>query len=290
LQPSRWLPAALLTLGLSPFAVAAFPDDPEILHIGLVDALVKDLSPGRKSLLAKDFPDLVLEFTGLKSQTIQGDGPFDAARKLAEGKWHLTVLPGVEFAWAQAKDPKLRPLLLAINQQRAVHALLVAKKDSPLTGFADLKGKAVHLLKSREHCQLFTDKSAGGKPQEFFGKVVPAKNVEDALDNVLRGKVQAAVVDNVDLDVYKSIHPGRYDRVKVLAKSEPFPATVIAYYQGALSEGILKKLRAGMLKANESEKGKEAMADVRITAFEAVPEDFSQLLSSIAKAYPAPAK
>jgi hypothetical protein len=60
----------------------------------------------------------------------------------------------------------------------------------------------------------------------------------------------------------------------------------VAYYQGILGEGVLRKFRAGMVKANESEKGREAMTSVRITAFAPVPGDFPELLRTIAKAYP----
>jgi ABC-type phosphate/phosphonate transport system substrate-binding protein len=295
-QPHRWLLAAVVALGLSPCNLLPLPGragggaDPDVLEIGIVDSLVKDLSAGKREVLKKDFPDLVQEFAGLKSRVILGGSPFAAAQKLSAGQWHLAVLPGIEYAWAKGQDAKLQPLLAAINRQPTVHALVVVKKDSPAKGFADLKGKAIHVVKSREHCRLFLDKGAVGDAHGFFSKVSLASIAEDALDDVLRGKVQAAVVDNADLALYKDVNPGRFDRVKVLAESEPFPPTVIAYQKGALSDRVLEKLRAGMLKANGSERGRDVMSSVRITAFEPVPADFPQLLSSIVKAYPAPGK
>jgi ABC-type phosphate/phosphonate transport system substrate-binding protein len=303
LQLMRWFLPVVLSLGTisvtGQLAAAVLQSDktdpggrtdPEVMHIGIVDSLVKDLSPGRKEIVDTDFPILVKDFTGFKSRVLQGGDPFAAARKLASGKWHLGVFQGVEFAWAQAGDPKLRPLLVAINKEPTNHALLVTKKDSSLKGFADLKGKSVYLLKSRAHCRLFADKGAGGDAKSFFGKLTRTSAAEDALDDVLRGKVQAAVVDVTALELYKLVNPGRFERLKVLAKSEPFPPTVVAYYQGGLSDAVLRKFRAGMQKANESDKGKDAMSSVRITAFEAVPADFPKMLANIAKAYPAPGK
>jgi ABC-type phosphate/phosphonate transport system substrate-binding protein len=292
LQLARWLITALWMLGLGLFMPVAFPgqaDEPAVLHIGLVDSLVKDLAPGRRDLIDHDFPALVRDFTGLKSKVFQGGSPFTADKKLAQGQWHLAVLQGVEFAWVQAQDAKLRPLLVAINRQRYLHALLVAKKDSPAKGFADLKGKAVYVQPGREHCRLFADKGAGGNASTVF-KVTPAKNVEMALDDVLRSKLAAAVVDENALELYKQVNPGRFGHLKVLAKSEAFPPMVIAYRQGALGPGTLDKLRTGMLRANDSEKGREAMSSARITAFEPVPADFPKRLQAIAKAYPPPSK
>ena len=264
--------------------------DPEIIHVGIMDSFVKDLSPDRQRLLDSDFPEAVKEFTGFQSKVLKEGDPFVAAKKMAAGQWHFGVFQGVEFAWAQAKDAKLQPLLLAIGKQRAIHALLVAKKESSMSGFADLKGKSVYVLRSREHCRLFADKGAGGNAQQHFGKVMPTTNSEAALDDILRGKADAAVVDSVTLESYKDIQPGRYNRLKVLAKSEQFPATVIAYYQGVVSKPVVQKFRDGMLEANKTDKGRDTMSEFGITAFEAVPPDYAKPLSEITKAYPAPAK
>jgi ABC-type phosphate/phosphonate transport system substrate-binding protein len=295
-----WLRRAVLTLGLGLTAgivlnegagrgaFAQEPADPAVLHIGIVDSLVKDLTPARKDLLNDEFADMVREFAGYKSKTFQGGDPWTAARKLAKGEWHIAVLPGVEFAWAQTRDPKLQPVLMAINGTETVQAIVMAKKESPLSAFADLKGKKAHLVKGRIECQLYVDKAAQGAPEKFFGTMSIAKNEENALDDVLRGKVDAAVVDNTDLDFYKRLYPGRFAALKELARSETFPPTVIAYQQGTLGEATVKKLRAGMRKANGSDKGRDAMAHVRITAFEEVPANFAQRLSNIVKAYPPP--
>jgi len=153
---------------------------------------------------------------------------------------------------------------------------------------ADLKGQKVYVLKSREACRLFAEKGAGGNPSVFFGKLIPARIPEDALDDVLRGKVQAAIVDSAALEIYKEVNPGRYDRLRVAARSEPFPPTVVAYYEGALNDQELRQFRTGMMKANESEKGREAMSSVSITAFQAVPANLPEVLREIAKAYPPP--
>jgi ABC-type phosphate/phosphonate transport system substrate-binding protein len=292
----RLVPALLGVLWTTGWTPAAFGQpaqkrpDPDIIAIGIVDSLVEALSPGKRTVLDSELPSLVEEFTGLKSRALQGGDPLTASKKLAAGEWHLGLFQGVEFGWAQAKEAKLKPLLIAVNRQPTIHALLLAKNDSRLKGFGDVKGKDIHVLQGRVHCPLFAAKAAQGDIKKFFGQVIPTPSVEEALDDILLDKVQAAVVDDVSLQTYKDVHPGRFKRLKVLAKSEPFPPTVVAYYEGSLSENILKKFRTGMLKANESARGREAMADVRITAFEAVPTDFQQLLSSVVKAYPPPAK
>ena len=75
-----------------------------------------------------------------------------------------------------------------------------------------------------------------------------------------------------------------------LAKSEPFPTAVVGYRQGKLSDKVLTQFKTGMLKANDSEKGRDVMANFSITSFEPVAEDYPKQLSAILKAYPVPGK
>jgi ABC-type phosphate/phosphonate transport system substrate-binding protein len=257
-----------------------------VVRIGLPDSLVKELSPGKQALVDSEFRDLVQEFTGLKAEVFQGGGAFEAAQKLEAKEWDLAVLQGVEMAWLKDKHPTIRPLMIAANHPREIHALVVVKKDGAPGDVADLKGKLVQMYKGKEHIRLFAEKQAGGAPKEFFGKTTETSSAESALDAVLTGTAQAALVDNVALESYKKIHPGRYARLKVLAESEAFPSVTVAYKQGALSEQLQKAFVEGMLKANKSDKGREAMANFRIASFESVPQDYDQMLSAIGKAYP----
>ncbi len=286
LHTLRAIALLVLLLALAPLGAK----DPDVIQVGIVESLIKDLSPGKRKVIDSDFPDLVKDFTGFKSKADLGGDADTAVKNLEAGKWQLAVLQGVEFAWVQSKDPNLQPLMLAIDRQKALYALLVTGKDNSVQGFKDLQGKKVALLDAKEHCRLFAEKNAGGDPAKFFGKLEAVSSGESALDDILLKKVDADVVDNVALDSYKDINPGRFARLKVVAKSEQFPATVIVYRKGGLSEEALAKFRDGMLKANSTEKGRDAMANFRVTAFEPVPPDYPQELASVRKAYPPPGK
>src|SRR5262245_25944476 len=278
----------MLASGLALVAAPMTAQDPQVIPIGLVESLVKDLSPGKRKIVETDFPDMVKEFTGLSSKVELGADPFTGAKKLASGDWRLGVFQGVEFAWAQQHDSKLQPLMVAMGREKSIHAVLVAKSDSKASGFADFKGKEISLLTGREHNRLFADKGAGGDARKFFAKVNPTSNSEMALDDVLRGKVEAAIVDNSTMESYREIQPGRFKRLKVIAQSEPFPSSVIVYRQGGLSDAVLEKFKTGMLKANDSDKGRDMMANFNIVSFAAPPADYAKQLEEIRKAYPAP--
>ena len=93
----------LLLLGYWPVRA----NDPEVLHIGFVDSILDETAPSRRKVFAKEFGDLVRDFTGLKSVITKGLNPAIAAKQLDDEKWHLGVFHGVEFAWiiGQASPP-----------------------------------------------------------------------------------------------------------------------------------------------------------------------------------------
>lgn len=261
-------------------------DDPDVLSIGFVESLLRESPPGQSKLFGNEFRKMVLDFTGLKSVTLLGLSPTSAAQQLNNGKWHLGVFHGVEFAWIQAKHPKLLPLMIAAVDHSPVRAVLVVKKDSILGNVADLKGKDIRIL-TRLHCKLFADKTTG-KASDYFGKMLQTHSVEEALDEVLRDHVQGAMVDTLALSIYKDLQPGRFKHLKVVAESEPFPPAVIVHRQGCLSDAMLNLLKERMLKVNQSEKGRESLSSFHITGFQLVPADYQKTLTNIVRAHPAP--
>lgn len=262
---------------------------PDSLVIGIVPSLMDDLTPGQRKFTTDEFPAMVKDFTGMNGKLVPGKSPMDVASQLQRGDCQFAVFQGIELAWAQAKHPSLKPLLQAVYHTPWQHAVLVTKKDGPAAKWADLKGKIVTIANpSNASIRLFVHKHTGGAG--FFGKIVPPANPEAALDAILLDKVQAAVVDRVALDIYKEVNPGRFNRLKVVAESEPFPPGVIAYEPAKVSPAMVARFRDGMLKANSSNRGREVMGSFRITAFEPIPGAYAASLDAIRKLYPAPAE
>jgi ABC-type phosphate/phosphonate transport system substrate-binding protein len=282
--------AGLAGLALSVPSLGQTGDPPGMVRIGLVRTLFRDLPEPMVQLMMEPFSTLMRSQTGLTGQVIACGHAHDLGGRLHDGTMDLGVFHGFEFAWAQQKHPDLRALVIAINKHRQLRANLVVRNDSEATTFADLKGKIVALPKhSREHCRLFLERGSrqcGAEPRAFFAKVITPANVEDALDDVVRGKVQAAVVDGVSLECYQQVKSGCFARLKVLKQSEVFPAAVIAYREGALDAATLTRFRDGMIGANQNPRGRDLMAMWKLTAFEDVPADFAQTLANIARAYP----
>jgi ABC-type phosphate/phosphonate transport system substrate-binding protein len=105
---------------------------------------------------------------------------------------------------------------------------------------------------------------------------------------VVDGVVDAALVDGVALERYKKAKTDRYGKLKTAIRSEPFPNAVVAYKPGALSDETLQRFRNGLITASQNAKGKQLLNMCRINCFEAIPDDYEEMLLNIAKAYPPP--
>src|SRR5262249_10131646 len=214
----------------------------------------RDVPEAQIGVLVPPFQKLMQGQTGLPSELGKPTDPDDLAEQLLKDQVQLGIFQGVEFAWMREKHPGLRPLVIAVNQHRNRQALLLVRQDSPADTFADLKGKVLAISKrSREHVHLFAERRCqklGQKPAQFFSRLATPDNIEEALDDVVDGSVDAAVVDSVGLACYQRRKPGRFAKLKELLKSEWFPDTVVAYHRGALDDATVRSFRDGLAKAD----------------------------------------
>src|SRR5438270_3001296 len=254
------------------------PAKKEPVRIGLVNSLFRDTPEVMVQIMMEPFGALMEAQTGVKGQLIIAGDAFDVAQRLKEDKLQLGVFNGFELGWVQQKHPELRPLMLAVCKKRELHAYVVVRNDSDVTAFADLRQHSLAIpRRSREHCHLFLQRCCrenGCDAKSFFKQIVTPPGVETALDDLLRGKVQACLVDSVGLESYGHEKPGCFDRLKTIKASEAFPAAVVVYNPGALDEATLQKFRVGMAKSNETALGRQMLSAFRLTGFEAVPADY----------------
>jgi ABC-type phosphate/phosphonate transport system substrate-binding protein len=243
-------------------------------------------------LMTRPLKSLMESQTGMSGTLITGGEARNLGRQLMDDKFELAVFHGVEFAWVRQKHPELKPLVIAVRDGKPMYACLVVRGDSKFKNLCDLEGRSLaYCRQCREHCRLFIERrceSCGKGYEHFFSKITTPTDSEDALDDVVDGVVDAAVVDGAALERYKKVKPDRFGQLKEAIRSEPFPNAVVAYKPGVLSDQTLDRFRTGLITANQNAKGKQLLNMCRITCFEAIPDNYEQLLVNIAKAYPPP--
>lgn len=266
------------------------PGRPGSVCIGMISTLFRDTPPGLVHAMMQPFGAMMEAQTGVPGKLIPGGDAEALAGKLATDKVQLGVFHGIEFAWIRLKYPDFKPLVIAVNQQRQLHAYVVVHNDSPAAGLGDLKGKSFAVPKqTKEHCRVVVQyqcRSCGCEPGKFFAGLTNPANIEEAMDDVVDKVVEATIVDGVGLECYQRRKPGRFARLKTVHRSGPFPAAVVAYRPGTLDDATLEKFRTGLLKCNEGVLGKQLLNLWKLTAFEPVPANYEENLTAIVKTYP----
>jgi hypothetical protein len=200
---------------------------------------------------------------------------------------------GYEFAWAQARYPKLKVLAVSVNQHSYRYPALVVHRDSPVSILADLKGKTLALPRwGQGYGRLFVAaqcRLAGQDPGVFRGHIDSFEDAETPLDDVVDGIQQAAVVDRLALEAYQRRKPGRFARLKKLSESRPMPPALIAYYDGNLDPQTVTQLRDELTQAHRQRRGEQFLMLFRRTRFTPPSGDFERVLAETRQTYPAPA-
>jgi ABC-type phosphate/phosphonate transport system substrate-binding protein len=229
-------------------------------------------------MAARPFRTLLEQATGVSGTVVQGGSPRQLADRLARDQVQLGVFQGVEFAWAKTFNNRLHPLVLCVNQTRTVRAYLIVRASWKGASVADLEGRVLAVpQETREHCRAFLERccvTARKAPRTFYKTITTAADAEEALDEVHDSNATAAG------------KPGCAGRLRVLLASDPFPSSVVAIQTGRFDAGQVSRFRDGLVSAGGTARGQRMMELLRMTAFEAIPADFDQLLNAVAKAYP----
>jgi ABC-type phosphate/phosphonate transport system substrate-binding protein len=297
LRPSRRKPfqpifalAILLVLFCAP--ARGQPAKIDILRIGSTGSLTGNADSPREKAGTETLRSFIKDETGMKNEVLPKKNWQDLAGNLAKGEVHLGVFAGYEFAWLKEKNADLKPLALGVNGYRYPSAHLMAKSDSPARDFAGLQGQSLALpVTNQSFLRLFLERrseAAGKKVESFFSQIVSPDTVEDALDDVVDGKVQVTAVDQAAYEAYKRRKPGRFKQLKEVVRSERFPPIVVAYYGSTLDADTLRRFKDGLLGAAGKPKGETLLTLSHLTGFEAVPDDFARMLAATRKAYPPP--
>jgi ABC-type phosphate/phosphonate transport system substrate-binding protein len=277
---------SLLTAGF------AFDDKRQEVRIGLLETMFPDIPEKSVKASIDQFREIMERETRHTGESVTLKTYSEVAEQLEKDKIQLGALHGFEYAWIRPKHGDLRPLVVAVNQQTYIQAIVVVQANGPARDFPDLKGQTIAIPEhTKEDNRLFLEhlcKQAGEPPDRYFSKTTKPASVEDALDDLVDGVVAAALVDSVSLDRYRSRKPTRFARLRDLKKSPQFPPTAVLYKAGALEQVTLARFRKALVELNRKPEGKEVLTTWKLTGFEPVRKDYDQHLEEIAAAYPPP--
>ena len=249
--------AGVLLLGLTP--VESHQRKDNILHIGSSSSMTSSSSNVKEDDALETLRTVIKDETGMENKIVNEKNWQAVVDKLVKQELQIGVLQGYEFAWAQEKEPRLAAML-AVKVNRYPAAFVLVKSNNKASDFAGLEGQSLSIPStSKGFPTLFVEREAlakGKKLDAFFSKIVTPEEPEDAIDDVVDGVVQVAVVDQPVFDAFKRRKPGRFAKLRTVARSQPFPPPVIVYKDKDLDDATLEKFRNGQ-SASTKERGQK---------------------------------
>ena len=260
------------------------------LKMGMLQGMFRDVRPAMVQALSKPFRELMLKQTGYTGDVEICTDALCLTEKMKDKSLHIGVFHGFEFAWAQTKCPDLVPLIVTRPPGGKVQAVVVVAKDSPYKTLADLKDEPVTLPRgAKAHSVAYLEKLRAGFDKGTAKPVTKlAMTGEDVLTGVVIGDVSATLVDVCALEGYQNLQPGAFKQLRILHRSEEFPAAVVAYRKGTITEAEAARIRTGLATAQNTASGKLLMTLWNLNGFEEPPAAYQGQLDAILKAYPCP--
>jgi len=265
--------------------------EPVVYKVGIPKSAFRDLPPALVAVAGEPFRVLMKSQTGLDGEVFIHADALTIARQIDDGQLQLGVFLGHEFAWATDKYPTLEPIVVTVPRPREVQAFLLVRWDCKAAGLSDLKGSKLAVAKNlRDHARLFLDrKKAEDMGGGGFCSTERTDNVHDAIHKVIGDEADLTVADGASWSYFQKLYPGASQNLKVLARSEVFPPSVVACKKGALDETTVKAIRTGLLTAHGESKGARLLNMIKVDKFEEVPAGYDDVLEASRKVYPAPA-
>jgi phosphonate transport system substrate-binding protein len=260
------------------------------VNVAMSETIFPGLKGEKLQKTVRPFKSMVESATRMTGQIVESEEPLKLADKIKKNEIQMGVFLGHEYAWARQRNPDLEPIVIGVNREKTLKAFLVVRASSSYKKPGDLRGRTLTLAKETpEHCKLFLRRKCvpeGTAAKRFFKKIVRSTDVEEALDDVVDGKAQAALVDRLAWASYRQNKPGAAKRLRILLDSAPFPCAVLACQKGRFSAAEMKRVRDWLIDAKNKRRGKELLEQLRITSFEAMPDAYGRLFENILEAYP----
>lgn len=272
------------------------PPAPPLLtpaKIGFPEPMFKDVPKVLIDAAARPFQKIIQQQVGLDGSLEVVPDYSELADRVKKGSMEIAVFHGFEYAWVK-HNPELVPLVVTRPSCGKVQACLVVNVNCKAKDPKELKGACVVLPRgTKAHCTMFLS-HLQKQPKVEPGDCCAAKNAgqpfaDEALDDIVSGKVEAAMVDIAILQAYQANKPGLSKQLKVLAESKELPSAVIVYRKGALSAAEATKVRDGLVNCHKTSIGKQFIMFWSLDGFKDVDADYLAGLDRCLKNYPAPA-
>ncbi|NVN91763.1 MAG: PhnD/SsuA/transferrin family substrate-binding protein [Desulfuromonadales bacterium] len=252
-------------LWVSPGYAAAEKNDGanKVLRTGFLQRVFYDIDPrdAKAALevqsreisrsLGLNTPPQVLMFADMTAMT-------DALRL---GELELATMPTVEYLRIRDSVPLIPSFVAASNNGQGTRYVVIARKDSGIRSFSDLKGKVILLPPMIRHelSHIWLDvllmKTGKGNRDVFFKQVKESPKVSHAIMAIFLRQANAAIITRAGLDTSRKLNPQLETQLTVLTESRNLSDGITCLIP-TTPEKFRDKLSKAIFRLNDSSGGR----------------------------------
>ncbi len=269
------------------------------LQLRLYASLVAGVSERRAQAATKPLIDLVSANVDypVESGIEKGTGPEGVlafGKKLDDGVVHVGTVWGLEYGWIRQKYPKIKPMAIAANGNRAPwrSQLMVRRQDNP-PSLAPLKGKKLAEFKymSLMDRLILDDMLVQAKqdPRDFFALQVPRASVKEALLAVKNGQADCVMVNVADFTREANNQPKVAQALMAVKVSQPYPGGVLVGRVDRvehLQRGLWGKVQTELLRCRDTAEGAMLADFWRFDLLERPDDKYLEQVDEAARKFP----
>ncbi|PTY01874.1 hypothetical protein DB346_10475 [Verrucomicrobia bacterium LW23] len=226
--------------------------------------------------------DYLSKKSGLRCELITGLSYGTINKMLGDGAIDSAYVCGLPYVIERDKAQPTVDLLVApimkgerYKGQPKYFSDLIVKKDSPVQGLADLRGKTYVYNEELSNSGYNMPRHKlveSGETKGFFGRVLRSGSHEESIRMVAEGQADASYVDSLVLDYDRAKGLGYAARVRVIESRGPAGICPVVV-SVKVPDSVRKKLQDAFVGMDKDPEGRKILDEALVERFEVVRDD-----------------
>ncbi len=181
---------------------------------------------------------------------------------IRHGDLDIISMPTVEYLRIRDRVPLIPSFVGAHNNGMGSKYILIARRDSGIRSFPDLKGKTILLPQENKHeeshvwLEVLLMKEGKSNRDSFFSQVKESPKISHSIMGVFFRQSNAAIVTQAGLNTSMALNP-QIDRQLMVIAESPFLSDGVTCLLPTASETYRRTVVKAIMKLNESTSGRQ---------------------------------